>query len=427
MKLRLRLLSVVLLVIPMMAFATPQVIDKIVAVVNDSAITATQMNKEVGQLKRRLAANQQGYPADSVLQKQVLDHLINQEIQEQLAAAAGIKIDDSTLDSALTDIAKRNNMTLSQLPSQIVTEGMKWSDYRETVRQQLTIEKLRQIDVAQKIHISDKEINQFMASAEGQSLFSYDIHLANLVINIPDRPTQDDLAKVSKKLSMIKKQLTKGTSFKQLAIEYSDADNALKGGDLGWHPASELPTLYVQATANLDQGEVSKPIKTGNGLHLVQLIGKKDRADKKFIKQYKVRHILIKADKLHTNEQAKALIKELRQKILNGASFAEIAQKYSADPGSASLGGVLGWVSPGDMVPQFDQQMKATPVGDLSPVFHTSYGWHILQVGAVRDADVSKEYRRSMAANALHQRYYEEQLQLWLHKIRSEAYVDIRL
>lgn len=423
---RLLVLLFVLLA-PLAVNAKPVVLERIVAVVNDSVITQSQLDERITEIRQQLASEKQVAPPEDILRQQVLESMILNDIQLQLATRAGINVDDASLNDALTGIATRNHVTLAQFADKIRAEGIDWPSFREQIREQLAINQLRQGEVARRVHISDKEIDQFLQSAQGKKLFSYDLHLAHILIQVPDNASKEQLDAAQAKADDIEKQLAQGADFSQLAIRYSNAEDALTGGDLGWRPASELPTLFTQACENLAPGQTSQPLRAGNGFHIVKLVGRRGNDGAKVVKQYQVRHILIQSDTLRSPEQARDLAEKLRQDVLAGQSFADLARQYSADPGSAAQGGELGWVSPGDMVPAFDKTMQDTPIGKISPVFHTQYGWHFLEVEATRDTDMSKQYQRNQAASALHARYYDEQLQLWLRKIRSEAYVDIRL
>lgn len=423
-----RLLALLfVLLTPLAASAKPVVLDRVVAVVNDSVITHSQLDERLTEIRQQMSDSKQPAPPADILQKQVLESMILNDIQMQLAGRAGINIDDASLNDALTGIASRNHLTLAQFADKIRGEGLDWASFREQIRQQIAINQLRQGEVGRRVHVSDKEVEQFMKSAQGKKLFSYDLHLAHILVQVPDKASKEQLQAAQAKADEIEKKAKSGVDFSQLAIRYSNAEDALKGGDLGWRPASELPSLFTQACETLKPGQVSAPLKAGNGFHIIKLIDRRGNNGAKMVQQYQVRHILIKSDTLRTPEQAHQLADKLHAEALAGKSFADLARQYSADPGSAAQGGELGWVSPGDMVQAFDAMMQATPVGKLSPVFHTQFGWHFLEVEATRNADMSKQYQRNQAANALHARYYDEQLQLWLRKIRSEAYVDIRL
>lgn len=424
MKLRLTLL--LLLCIPLVALAKPVPLDSIVAVVNDGVITHNQLDAKIREIRRQMSTSNQPEPPADILRQQVLEHMILNTIQLQLARQGGIRIDDSTLNDALADIASQNHMTLEQFSAHVRQSGEDWASFREQVRDEITLSQLRQMEVARRVHVSEREIDQFLQSTSGKKLFSYDLHLAHILVQIPDKADKAEIAAAETRANEVVAQARAGADFSQLAARYSNAENALKGGDLGWQPATDLPTLFTQTCETMAPGDVSAPLRTGNGFHIIKLLERRGNSGTHLVKQYQTRHILIQSDTLHTPEQAKALAEKLRAEAAAGASFADLARQYSADPGSASRGGELGWVTPGDMVPSFDQMMRNTPVGQLSPVFQTKFGYHFLQVEAVRDADLSLEYQRDQAADALQRRYYDEQLQLWLRKIRAEAYVDIR-
>lgn len=415
-----------LLLLPTLALAKVQMLDRIVAVVNDGVITQSQLDERLNNIRQQSAAAQQQLPPADVLQQQVLKQMIMHDIQLQLAKRAGIKIDDQTLNNSLIKIAKSNHLTLSEFAAKVRGEGMDWSAFRRNIRDQVAIGRLRQSEVGRQVHVSDSEIDQFLASALGKKLFSYDLHLKHIVIPVSAQASAKQVDAAQKTADKVEALLKKGANFSELAMRYSGAEDALKGGDLGWRHASALPSLYTQAAADLSAGAVSQPLKAGNGFHIIKLVERRGNSGKQIVKQYQVRHILIKSSKLRTPAEAQALAQKLHNEVKNGKSFAKLAKEFSDDPGSGAQGGKLGWVSPGQMVPSFDKEMQTTPVGTLSPVFHSRYGWHFLEVDATRNADMSKQYKRTMAANALHQRYFEEQLQLWLQKIRAEAYVDIR-
>lgn len=412
---------------PLLAQAKPQLLDRIVAVVDDNVITQVQLDERVTEFSQQIAQGQGRMPPKDIMQKQVLEHMVLDSIQMQLASRAGIKIDDNALNTALTDIARRNDMSLEAFANQIRSEGTKWSEFREQIRKQIAIGHLRQSEVGRRVHVSEREIDQFLVSANAKALFSYDLHLANIVIQLPEKPSKEDIDAKKQLAKQIVDELEQGADFASTAVRYSNAENALNGGDLDWRPANELPTLYTQAAETLKVGDVSQPLMAGNGFHIIKLVDQRGNSGKQMVTQYHVRHILIKTAPGRNNDQAQALATKLRQQAANGADFAELAREYSSDPGTASQGGSLGWVEEGDMVPTFENAMKTTPIGQFSPVFQTRFGWHFLQVQEQREADVSDEFRRMQAAEALHSRYFDEQLQLWLRKIRTEAYVDIRL
>lgn len=410
-----------------LAQANMQLLDRIVAVVDDNVITQTQLDERVAEFSRQIADSRGAMPPKDIMQKQVLEHMILDNIQMQLAARGGIRIDDNALNTALTDIARRNDMTLEAFANQIRTEGTSWAEFREQIRKQIAIGHLRQNEVSRRVHVSDREIDQFLASASAKKLFAYDLHLANIVIQLPEKADKDDMEATRQLARQVISDIEQGTDFATAAMRFSNAENALNGGDLGWRPANELPTLYTQAAETLQVGEISQPLMAGNGIHIIKLVDQRGNRGKQMATQYQVRHILIKTAPGRNNDQAQALAQKLRQQIVAGADFAELAREYSSDPGTASQGGSLDWVSLGDMVPPFESAMQNTPIGQLSPVFQTRFGWHFLQVQGQRETDVSDEFRRMQAAEALHSRYFDEQLQLWLRKIRTEAYVDIRL
>ena len=306
-------------------------------------------------------------------------------------------------------------------------DGYDWPQFREQIREDMIISRLQQRTVASRIRITDREVNRFLESEMGKQMFEEDFHLGHILVRVPAGASPEDVQAATSKANDIETRLKQGEDFNQLATSLSDGPKALEGGDLGWRPAAQWPTLFSEAALGLEKGEISAPIRSGAGFHILKMMDRRGGAEK-VVTQYQVRHILIKSDALTSSEQAQQQATRLHDEIADGsANFATLAAEYSDDPGSARNGGELGWVSRGEMVPEFEEMMLNTPQGELSPVFETQFGWHFLRVDAMRDADMSEEFRRMQAMQALQKRRFEEELETWVQEQRSEAYVDIRL
>ena len=415
------------LMLPLAAQAKVQMLDRIVAVVNDGVIMNSELNQRVDQVEARLKADNRTLPPMDVVRKQVLDHMVLTRIQLQLAKKAGIQVNDGDLNQALAGIAKQNNMTLKQFANTIRQQGQNWQDFREHIRDEMVISRLQQREVSRRVHVTDRDVDNFLKSEVGRKMFQADFHLAQILIKVPSDATTEQVEKAKAKARSLVTKLHNGASFSELAVANSSGPNALEGGDLGWRPAGQWPTLFANAALKMKKGQIAGPLRSGAGFHILKLVDRRGGAQK-MVTQYKVRHVLIKPDQLTSPEQALQEAQKLRHEVVTGKmSFAQAAKRNSDDPGSAEQGGELGWVTPGQMVPKFEQVMEHTKPGTVSPVFQTQYGYHFLEVEATRKTDMTEKYRRLQARNALQKQRYEEALENWLQEQRSEAYVNIRL
>ncbi|MEJ2060378.1 MAG: peptidylprolyl isomerase [Gammaproteobacteria bacterium] len=399
-----------------------QLLDRIVAVVNDGVITQSQLQRQVELVQKELGPNA---PPQAALERRVLQQLISQSIQLQLAKRNGLVVDDVQLNQAMQNIAEKNNMTLNQFHDKLVAEGVDYNYFRDQIRNQVIISQLHRQQIASQVHVTDQEINDLIANENASIEPNAEYHLAQILITIPDGASPEQIKQAHDKAEMVRDKLLKGDDFAKLAAEYSQGQNALKGGDLGWRRAAQLPQIFVRSVALMKPGDISKLIRSPSGFHIVKLI------DKRGVKQVMVtethaRHILIKADALTSSEQARAKLESLRNRIVDGgASFAALARANSDDKGSAAKGGDLGWVTPGELVPQFEKVMNSLAPGQISEPFRTQYGWHIVQVLGRRKVNNTNALIRDRARQYLFQRKVEEATQLWLQRQRDDAYVDI--
>ncbi|MBZ2190078.1 peptidylprolyl isomerase [Alcanivorax sp. JB21] len=403
-----------------------QVLDRIAAVVNDNVIMESELDQRVDDLARQFMAEGQQLPPRNVLRPQVLERMVMEKLQLDMAERGGIRVDDSSLNQTLTGVARQNGMTLDEFVAALREDGYNWADFREQIRSEMVINQLHQRQVGRRVRITDREVDRFLESEMGRQLFESEFRLGHILIGLPDGASPDQVDAARERAEALVARIRAGDSFHEMAVSYSDGPQALEGGDLGWREAAQLPSLFSERAIDMDPGEISDPIRAGNGYHILLLVDRRGGATQ-IVQQHRVRHVLVRTSAVRSESQAERLIVQLHQRIEGGEDFATVAREHSDDPGSARNGGDLGWVSPGEMVGEFENTFRNTPVGELSPIFQTEFGWHFLRVDELRTADMSAEFRRLRARQALHQRRFEEELQQWLRETRTEAYVDVRI
>jgi peptidyl-prolyl cis-trans isomerase SurA len=415
------LLSATILLSPG-AHAQVEMLDRIVAVVNDGVIMESELQERVDDIAAQFRGENRPLPPRDVLREQVLDRVILERLQLQMAERAGIRVDDGALNQALSGIARQNNMTLQQFSEALRADGYDWSRFREQVRNEMVVSRLQQRSVASRVRVTDREVQRFLESESGRQMFQADFHLGHILVKVPGNASPEQVSAAQQEAEALVQRLRGGADFAETAVSESDGPQALEGGDLGWREAAQWPSLFSDAAIDMSQGEISA------GFHILKMIDRRGGGAEKVVTQYQVRHILVRADTLTSEEQARAEINRVHDQVDSGQlSFAEAAAEHSDDPGSGRQGGELGWVTPGEMVPEFEQMMVETPPGQLSPVFQSQFGWHFLRVEETREADMSDQFRELQARQALQKRRFDEELQTWLQEQRAEAYVDIRL
>jgi len=399
-----------------------QPLDRIVAVVNEDVITQNELASRVSDYANQLKLSNSASPEMEALKKQVLERIIRNRIQLQLAEKLGIKIDDISLNRMLEQLAKSNSVTLDQLKSKLEETGIEFNRFREQTRKELIIKQLQQRLVANKVNVSDQEIKQFIQLNIEKKSENTRYHLLHILVATPESATPDDLTSGKEKAMGIYTKIKDGTDFKKLAIKYSDGRNALKGGDLGWRKGGELPENFVSAANSLDVGDTTLPLRSASGYHILKLVDKSNRQI--FVTQTHARHILVLTDANTSDDEAKKLLEEIKIKLKNGEDFAQLANEHSQDPGSKPNGGDLGWADPGNFVPEFEDIMIKLEEGEISEPFRTQFGWHVLQVLGRREQDKTQTNIEAQARDAIRKRKIDEELRLWLRRIREEAYVE---
>jgi peptidyl-prolyl cis-trans isomerase SurA len=400
-------------------------LDRIAAVVNDGVVLESEVTDQMKDVTARLQAQNMTLPPDSVLHKQVLDRLILQRIELEQAAQDGITISDDQLNSALEDVAKRNGIPFSQLPSVLSQQGIDYASYREEMRQQLTIGLLRQRDVLQRIVVTPREIDQFLSRQAKHPATDAEYNVSHILIAVPPNATPAQIEQAQQRASDVYQRASKGEDFGKLAVAYSNSEDALQGGSLGWRQGSELPTFLSSLILGLKPGQVGGPLRTPTGFHIVKLNQIRSQEKKEIVEQVHLRHILLKTNALQDDATVRQRLEQIRQRILHGESFAVAAAGASQDPGSASEGGDLGWQSPQIFTPRFDEAISKLKVGEISQPFQTQFGWHIAQLLGRRNHDETQEVKRLNAMEAIRASKADEDTELWLQQLRDDAYVKV--
>ena len=402
-------------------------LDRIVAVVNDDVILESELDKRVADITQQISARNTALPPIDVLRKQVLDQMVTAKLELQQAADKGITVSDDEVNQAINRIAQRNGIPLSQLPDKLQQQGMNYADFRQELHDQIIIQKLQQQLVQDQMRITPREVQAQLKLDQDSGDANTQYHLSQILIATPLNPTADQVAAARKKAEAIYQKLKQGADFAATAVADSDGQQALKGGDLGWRKQSELPTIFTAVIGSMNPGDISQPIQSSSGFHIVKVDDVKRQDNKVLVTQTHARHILLKTSALMTDEQAKAKLEDLRKQILAGADFAKLAKQYSDDTGSASDGGDLGWVDPGSTVPAFEKEMDKLQVGQISEPFKSQYGWHIVQVLGRRKSDQTDEARKNKAYEAIYARKSDEILQDWLSQLKGSAYIEYHL
>jgi len=400
-------------------------LDRIVAVVNNDVITRSDLEERLRFANLQL--NRQGTPLPprDVLEKQILDRLITDQVQLQLAKETGLRVDDTELDRAINRIAQDNKSTLPQLRAALDKDGVPFARFREDIRNEIIVSRLRQREVDNKIVISDGEIESFI-STQDQAGRGEEYNLSHILVRVPENASPEQIQGRRSRAEQALQQLGSGSDFRQVAATFSDAPDALQGGAMGWRDGARLPTLFLDAVKTLKTGQVSPLLRSANGFHLLQLNERRGSTAPVIVRQTHARHILIKTNELVPQAEARRRLATLKERLDNKADFAELARLHSEDT-SGSRGGDLGWVSPGDTVPEFERAMNALEPGQISDPVQTPFGWHLIQVLARREEDMSKERQRLSARTALHARKSDESYQEWLRQLRDRAYIEYRL
>jgi peptidyl-prolyl cis-trans isomerase SurA len=411
----------------------PVLIDAIAVVVNTDVITLKEIEERLRLVEQRLKRQNIQLPPREVLQKQLLERMIVNRAQMQLARETGIRIDDLLLDRAIARIAEQNKLTVQGFRDQLEGDGLSFARFREEVREEITLQRLREREVDNKIQITDAEVDNFLAASAGNAEGAQsEINIAQILVRVPEKATPEQIAERRKRADQALAQLNSGVEFTKVAASFSDAGDAMSGGELGWRSASRLPQLFLDATEKLKDGEVAPLVRSANGFHILKVIGRRSAGMGKMgpgavVQQTLARHILIKVNQIVSATEARRKLVELKERLDNkAAKFEELARLYSND-GSASKGGDLGWIYPGDTVPEFERAMNSLQPGEVSGPVESPFGYHLIEVIERKSEEISQERQRLIARQALREQKLEESYEDWLRQLRDRAYVEYRL
>ena len=408
------------------AQAQVQPLDRIVAVVDDDVILQSELDRAERNIQSQYADRQNQLPPPDVLRRQVLERLILMRLQVAQAADTGVRVSDAEVDAAIANIARENKITIDQMRAQLAQSGQSFDDFRKTLRDQLTVQRLRQRFAQTRISVTEAEVDAALAAqANGGAQF----HLANILISLPENATPEQIATAQGKIEGVKALIDKGEmDFSAAAVRYSDATNALEGGDLGWRSLDEIPAAFANTIRSMTAGQIIGPSRGPSGFQLLKLVETRDasQAAPQMVTQYHSRHILVREDANTSDAKAKAEIDTIAARIAGGADFATVAKETSDDASSAGKGGDLGWFTQDAFGPDFGAQVAALQDGQVSAPFRSTAGWHIVQRMGERQADASVDTRRAQVRETIGQRKLEEAWNKHLRDLRNEAYVDIR-
>jgi len=400
-----------------------QILDRVVVIVDEGVVLQSQIDHLVRQVKNSQNFNNGNAPSDEVLETQAIERLILQEIQLQMADRMGIEVDDGQLEQAISDIANNQNITVAELREEMVNNGMTWASYRENVRNEIVIQQVQRAAVRQRVAITPQEINNLVKLIDNNQEVQEEYRLAQILIAADSDASQAELEKAKERADAVLSLLEKGRDFSDLAVRSSSGSAALEGGDMGWMTANSMPTLFAEAVDGKPIGEVVGPIRSGIGFHILKVQDKRGEQTVE-VQEVKARHILVKPSVILSDNKAKEMLNNYREQIANGEkTFAELAREHSADPGSASRGGDLGWARPDKYAPEFKQKVETIEADTISEPFRTQFGWHIVEVTERRTQDATEESKQERAYQMLFSRKFREELDNWLQEKRDQAYV----
>ncbi|MGB4336607.1 MAG: peptidylprolyl isomerase [Chromatiaceae bacterium] len=411
---------------PLAQAASLEELDSIVAVVNKDVIVRSELDREIVLALPEMREKGAEMPARAELERKVLERMIEKRLQMQEAQRVGIKVEDGALTQAMEGIAQRNNLTLEELQTALGASGIRFEDFREDTRSQMIMSQLQAREVIKNITVTDPEIKRFLARESDSLIERTDVRLSHILVAVPETASGEEQEQARKKAQAIVAKLRAGADFGQVARAESQGQQTQEGGDLGWFAMADVPSLAQEVSRSLAKGEVSNPLRSPSGFHIIQVTDIKGSGPA-VISQTKARHILIRTNEVVSDDDARIRLEQLRMRLVGGDDFANLARANSDDTGSALKGGDLGWLSPGDTVPQFEAAMNELAPNQISPPFKSSFGWHIVQVNERRSQDTTEELMQLKAKQKLRERKADEAVKQWLRRLRDEAYIEDRL
>jgi peptidyl-prolyl cis-trans isomerase SurA len=402
-------------------------VDGIAAIVNEGVVTRTELDRQIATIVVRAREGQFQLPPTDILEEQVLERLIVEEVQMQRAERIGIVVSDQMLNGTIAQVAADSNVSFEDMPDLLLQDGIQYSDYRSEMRKQLTMDQLRRIEVMRRIAVSKREIDQCLADLDDNVVVNSEYKLSHILISISDSATGVQITEAEKEADEVYLQISQGADFAEMAVRHSDSQTALEGGSLGWLKGSDLPTLFFDVMDTLEAGQVSPPVRNISGFHLVKINELRSANQHSEINQTHVRHILVTPNEIIDDATAKQRLEEAIERIDGGEDFAEVAKLLSDDPGSANEGGDMGWTNPGTFVAEFEEIANNAELGKLSAPFRTQFGWHILEVMERRVYDNTDDLKKNSCVNRIRNSKLASESELWVRRLRDEAYVDIRI
>lgn len=408
---------------------TGQFLDGVAAIVNEGVVLKSQLMQQTAMIIKRARESDppMQLPPANVLREQLLERLIITEIQLQRAAMIGLQVSDQYLNESIAQIAASNNVRFEDMPALLAQEGVNYAAFREEMRDEITLDQLRRIDVGQRINVSPREIQQCIADLEGNVAVNSDYNLSHILISMSESATAAQIDEAKSKADEVYAQLIDGADFSEMAIRYSDAQTALDGGALGWLKGDQLPTLYTDIVAAMEAGDVSEPFRSASSFHIVKVNDLRSAIQRSEIEQVLVRHILVTPNEIIDDETAKQQLEDALEKLADGEDFGELAKLMSDDPGSANNGGEMDWSGPGTFVPEFEEVVDASEIGEISDPFRSRFGWHVVEVMDRRVYDNTEDLKQSNCDLRIRNGKMEEETQLWIQRLRDEAYVETRI
>ncbi|MGP1832528.1 peptidylprolyl isomerase SurA [Shewanella frigidimarina] len=407
------------------SMAAPMPLDRVSVQINDGIILESEITNMVSTVKANAKAANQTLPSDDALRTQVIERLILTHLQMQMAERIGLQIGDLQLDQTIENIAKEQKVTVAQMQQTIESEGTSFSQYREQLRQEVTLGEIQRIQVQRRIQVSPQEISGLVKLIQEQGLKDVEFQIGHILIEVPSNPTSEQLEGASRRAEIVLKRLNNGDDFRSTAIASSSGPKALEGGIWDFMNINEMPTLFAEVISNAKKGDIIGPIKSGSGFHIIKVVDTRGLQTQE-VEEVKSRHILLKPSPILSEDRAKAMLANFLAQVRAGdADFAKLATQYSEDPGSAAKAGELGWADPSMYVPEFTQTLASLQEGQYSEPFRTTHGWHVVQLESRRKTDATEQFNSNRAHQLIFRRKFNEELQNWLDEMRSEAYIEI--
>ena len=400
-------------------------LDRVVAIVNDEAVTQFEIDEQKKTIVAQMKTQNVAPPPADVLDKQLLDRIITEHAILQFAKENGVRVDDTQVERAILRIAQENKMSADEFRQALKKENVTYEKYREDLRKEIVIQRLREREVDSRVTVSDSEVESFLASQNAQGGADAEFRVSHILVIVPEKASPEQIDAKRRRAEEALKQVKDGTDFAQVAAGFSDAPDALQGGALGWRTAARLPSVFVESVRVMKPGDVSTVLRSATGFHIVKLQESRNRNAPTVVEQTRARHVLIKVNEVTSEAEAKAKIDRIRDRLETGAKFEDQA-KLNSEDATSGKGGDLGWISPGDTVPDFEAAMNKLKIGEISPPVRTQFGWHVIQVQERRTQDITAERKRDQARISLRQRKSDEAFQEWLRQMRDRAYVEIK-